>query len=90
MHFFLNFALISYAAVMFFTLGLGLALSSPKSLNLLKFILIFLLMAFFLSLAFLKEPLRQRLMISFIWTAVLGTGFRFGRKIQPRKNSSLR
>ena len=87
MRFVLNFALISYAAVLFFSIGLGLALSSSKALNLAGLALIFSIAGFCLSLVFLQEPLQIRIMIAFIWTAVLGSGFRFGKKIRRSKDS---
>ena len=79
----LKFALISYAAVAFFVIGLGLALTR-KTLDFLKLILIFSVVALFLSLSFTQELLLERLIISAVWTCVIGTGYRFGKKVQHR------
>ena len=81
MEFFLRFTLISYASIVFFAVGLRLALFRRVDLNLFKLILIFILTAIPLSLSFFKQPLQDRLLISLVWTSVLGFGFRFGRKI---------
>ena len=79
---FLRFTLISYAAILFFALGLRLALLHRFGLNLFKLLIIFTLVATALSFSLTRKPLQDRLLISVIWTSVIVTGFRFGRKIR--------
>ncbi len=82
MDFFLKFTLISYAAITFFSIGLYLALFYRIDLNLFKLFLIFISVAVPLSISFVREPLQDRLLISLVWTSVIGLGFRFGRKMK--------
>ncbi|GEM_PF-1400237 len=84
MDFFLKFTLISYAAVAFFAIGFGLSFATKRTLNMVKLAVIFIVMAVSLSLSFKSETLQNRLIISFVWTSVMGTGFRFGRKMTKR------
>jgi len=85
MDFFLRFALISFAAIAFFTIGLGAALSGRITFNLVKLGFIFSIIALFLSISYKTESLQTRLLISLLWTFILGYGFRFGRKIIQRE-----
>ena len=85
MSFLLQFALISYAAMIFFTIGFGFAVNKNNNMSLLKLSIIFVIIAIFLSLPFHHESLHSRLLISLIWTSILGNGFRFGRKVIKSK-----
>ncbi len=85
--FVLKFALISYAAVLFFTIGLGLVLSGKNQDYIIKIGIIFVIVAVSLSLSMRSEPLLNRLMISLIWRSVLGNGLRFRKKITRQKSS---
>lgn len=84
MDFFLRFTLISYAAIVFFAVGLRSALLTRLDLNLLRLGVIFLCVAVPLSLIFVHRPLVDRLCISAVWVSALSIGFRFGRKIVPK------
>ncbi len=82
MDFFLKFTLISYAAIVFFVIGWRLSFFyKANSLKWIHPAALFVLTAFSLSLAFLQESFRNRFIISAIWTSVLWSGFRFGKKI---------
>ena len=84
MDFFLRFALISYAAIVFFAVGLRSALFNRLDLNFLKLSGIFLCVAIPLSLLFIHRPLEDRLFISVVWVSALSIGFRFGKKITQK------
>ncbi len=77
-----EFALASYASIFFFLVGLRLALFREIDLNFQKLILIFVVIAGVLSFVFIREPVRNRLLISLIWTSVILVGFRFGKRIR--------
>ena len=81
MNFLLKFTLISYASIVFFTIGLRLALFRRFDLNLFKLLLILIVMAVALSLSFIQEPIQDRLIISLVWTSLIANGFRFGKKL---------
>ena len=81
MGYFLRFALISYASIVFFVVGLRLAVFRKLDLNFVKLVLIFISVAVPLSFSFYSEPLLHRILISLVWTSLLAFGFRFGRKI---------
>ncbi len=87
MNFLLQFALISYAAMMFFTIGFGFAVNKTNHMSLIKLSIIFVIIAIFLSLPFNHESLQNRIIISLIWTSILGNGFRFGRKIVKHESN---
>lgn len=89
MEFFLRFTLISYAAIFFFTIGMRMALAYHYDLNLLKLVLIFIAISIPLLIAFTHEPLRNRLIISAIWTSVIVSGVRFGRKVGKYPQSHI-
>ncbi len=76
-----EFALASYAAIFFFVIGLRLAWFRALDLNFPKWIFIFIVIAGVLSFVVVREPVKDRLLISAIWTSVMLVGFRFGRKI---------
>jgi len=80
--FLLKFTLISYASIVFFTMGLRLALLRQFDLSLLILPVLFILIAVSLSFSFIGEPFQDRLIISLVWTSVIAIGFRFGKKIR--------
>ena len=82
MDFFFKFTLISYASILFFTVGLRLALLRQIDFNFVKLALIFVAVSIPLSLAFINQPVQDRLFMSLIWTSVIGVGFRFGKKVR--------
>ena len=84
MDFFFKFALISYASILFFTMGLRLALFRQMDLNFAKLALIFIVVSISLSVTFIAEPFWDRLFMSLIWTSLIGIGFRFGRKMRQK------
>lgn len=84
MDFLLKFTLISYASIFFFVIGLRLALFRHFDLTLFKLVLIFIAVAIPLSFSLLKEPLRDRLLVSAVWTSAIGIGYRFGRKMNQK------
>ena len=79
--FFLRFLLTSYSAIFFFAAGLGFAISHSSNLKQKEFMIIFCLITAMLSLSLKSEPSQGRLMIALIWTSLLFSGFRFGKKI---------
>ena len=81
MDFFLKLTLISYESILFFMIGLRLALFRKIDLNLFKLILIFIVVWIPLLFIFIHQPIQDRLYISVIWTSVIGVGFQFGKKI---------
>ena len=84
---FLKFVLTSYAAIFFYTAGIGFALSKTnRVLRPFELILLFVLIAIALNLSFRSENLDSRLIIAGVWTSVLWIGFRFGRKIIKHNN----
>ncbi len=82
--FLLRFALLSYAAAVFFAIGVGIAFSRNR-LTIAKLGVIFIVVAVFLSLSYAREPFHKRLLICLIWTSLLSLGYRFGHKVL-RKN----
>ena len=82
MDFLLKFALISYAAIVFFTVGLRVSFFNRVNMNLLKLALIFVAVAVPLSFSLIHESLPSRLFVTLIWTSVIVVGFRFGKKIK--------
>ena len=81
MTFLIKFGFISYAAVVFFVLGLAFAISAKNRGTLVRLFLIFMAVAVGLSTAFIHESLQHRLLISGVWVSVLGFGMRFGRRL---------
>ncbi len=78
------FALISYVAMIFFTIGFGFAANQNNNLNMVKLCSLFILVAIFLSIPLHQESIQNKLIISLIWASVLWNGFRFGRKVIER------
>lgn len=76
----MRFALISYSSVFFFTLGLRLVINQ-FDLRLLKLLLVFVVIAGLLSLIFIRESLQNRILISVVWTSLIGIGFRVGKRV---------
>ncbi len=77
--FFLKFILISYAAVFFFSAGL--ALSAAHDLRISELLIFFSLMLIALHFSFRAAAGEIHLVMTAVWTSVLGSGYRFGKKI---------
>lgn len=84
----LQFTFVSYAAVFFFVIGLGLACPKNK-LSLYQIFAMFGVVALSLHFILRSFTANNRIFLSFIWWTVICSGIRFGKRI-ARKDTDNR